>query len=78
MNIDQARYSYCNDATFKRVVDTIEAWIGAAHVTPGEVRAAAMLACIHFENHNVRPHTTPWPDGKWLNTGDSPAEGTAP
>jgi hypothetical protein len=54
MDIDQANHSYRSDPTFKTVVDTIEAWIHSANVTPGEVRAAAMLACIHFENRQPR------------------------
>lgn len=40
---------YYQDATFHALVDAIEAVIHEAKYTPTEVREAAVLACIHYE-----------------------------
>lgn len=49
MNLDQARQSYLTDPHFQAAVDAMTAWILNMDVTPAEVRAAAMLACIRVE-----------------------------
>jgi hypothetical protein len=41
--------AYRNDVRFKQVVDMLEALIHQAELTPHEVRAAAMLAMVHYE-----------------------------
>ena len=46
--------AYRNDALFRDVVDAIEAMIHRADITPSEARAAAVLACIHYETRNAR------------------------
>jgi len=43
------RYRYQNDAKFKSLVDSMEAFIQHADFTPSEVREASMLASIHYE-----------------------------
>jgi hypothetical protein len=48
---DPVTERYKNDATFRSVVDHLEALIHAAHFTPMEVRQAAMLAAINYEMH---------------------------
>jgi hypothetical protein len=40
------RERYLTDATFHAIVDSMRAIISGAHLTPSEVREAAMLACI--------------------------------
>jgi hypothetical protein len=34
---------------FRKVVDTLEALIHDAHLTPSEIREAAVLAATHYE-----------------------------
>lgn len=55
MTFDQSERDYRSDPMFRQVVDTIECWIRDANVTPAEARAAAMLACLHFENSRTQP-----------------------
>jgi len=55
MTFDQAERDYRDDPMFRRVVDTIEAWIREANVTPAEARMAAMLAALHYEERVRRP-----------------------
>jgi len=43
------RYKYQNDAHFKALVDSMEAFIHHGDFTPSEVREASMLASIHYE-----------------------------
>lgn len=40
---------YHTDAMFRKVVDTLEALIHDAHLTPSEIREAAVLAATHYE-----------------------------
>ena len=40
---------YETDPAYKMFVDYIEATIHSCQFTPSEVRAGALLACIHFE-----------------------------
>ena len=46
---------YKNDNTFRQVVDTLRALLGAYHITSGELREAAVLAATMHEMENVRP-----------------------
>ena len=50
---------YMNDPTYKRVVDMFEHIIHTAQLTPSEVREAAVLACINYENKRVRAYHIP-------------------
>ena len=45
---------YRNDPLFKRVVDSLYSLIDAAEMTPTEIREAAMLAQIIWEERNAR------------------------
>ena len=45
---------YLSDPTFNRVVNYFEKLIHEAQLTPSEIREAAMLACIHYEEKTVR------------------------
>lgn len=66
MNTHEAEQSYRNDPTFRFAVDSLAKWIIDAHVTPAEVRAAAMLACIHVENITLRRYYVGDTDAKRL------------
>ncbi|MGA2886373.1 MAG: hypothetical protein ABSE80_14725 [Halobacteriota archaeon] len=46
---------YRHDNTFRQVVDTLRALLGAYHITSGELREAAVLAATMHEMENVRP-----------------------
>ena len=41
--------AYRDEPTFRTVVDMLEAMIHRAELSPHDVRAAAMLAVIHYE-----------------------------
>lgn len=58
MNYETA---YQTDATFRRITDTLEQVLAQTQLTPAEVRAAAMLACIHYEQRNPVCPIIPWP-----------------
>jgi hypothetical protein len=47
------RYRY--DVTFRRVVDQMRSLLRVYHVTPSELRKAAILAATMHESENVRP-----------------------
>jgi len=47
------RERYHNDANFKVLVDMMVGHIQQAHYTPSEMREAAMLASIIYEEFNV-------------------------
>lgn len=51
--------AYRTDPVFKRVVDTMQALLYDAQLTPSEMRAAATLACTLYEMHTVRPMIFP-------------------
>ena len=46
---------YRHDNTFRQVVDQMRALLGMYHITPGELREAAVLAATMHEMENVRP-----------------------
>ena len=46
---------YQNDATFRQLVDLLYASIDNAQFTPSEIREAAMLAHILYEERRIRP-----------------------
>jgi len=49
------RERYEADPTFHRLVDMIRAMIEGATITPTEMREAAMLAQIMYEDTHIRP-----------------------
>lgn len=51
---DLPEYRYRTDATFHTLVDSLEALLIHAHLTPSEIREAAMLAAIHHEERSRR------------------------
>lgn len=59
MNLEQAQQSYRNDVTFRAIVDAMTHYVMQANVTPGELRAAAVLASINAENLMIRSITVP-------------------
>ena len=46
---------YLNDATFHLVVDQMRALLSAYHITPHELREAAILAATMHETERIRP-----------------------
>lgn len=46
---EPASNDYETDAAFRSLVDALEAYIHNHHFSPAEVRAAGVLAVIHFE-----------------------------
>ena len=62
------REKYQNDPTYKSLVDALVQHIMAARVTPSEVREAALLACIIYEES--KPFSIAFPSDvlKWLDT----------
>ena len=59
---------YYRDAMFRHAVDTLEALVVQAQLTPSEIREAAVLACTHHEMRTVRLRPLagpgwPGPDG---------------
>ena len=51
--------AYRNDVAFAAVVDQLEYFIHRAELTPAEVRGAAMLACLHYEQKQMRSICVP-------------------
>lgn len=49
------RERYDNDPTFRQLVNAMYAYIAQGDTTPTEVREAAMLAQIKYEEHRPRP-----------------------
>ena len=49
------RERYHNDPNFNRLVDMMRSAIESAEFTPTEIREAAMLAQIMYEETHVRP-----------------------
>lgn len=50
---------YHRDPMFRVLVDTLYMQIVQARYTPTEIREAAMLAQIHYEQRHVRAHIIP-------------------
>ena len=50
------RERYQNDEHFKALVDMMVAHIHECNYTPSEMRHAAILASIIYEEHNLRPY----------------------
>jgi len=59
MNLDNAMSAYRNDPTFRAIVDSMTCYVMDAHITPAELRAAAVLASINAANLTTRPITVP-------------------
>lgn len=57
--VDSVEDRYRRDPQFHTVVDMLEHLIRSANMTPTEVREAAILATIHYENYTVRPFWIP-------------------
>lgn len=49
------RERYRNEAVFRNLVDVLENAIENLQLTPSEIREAAMLAAIHYEERHIRP-----------------------
>lgn len=45
---------YHRDPAFRQLVDVLELQIRQLKLTPTEVREAAVLACVHYEQHTYR------------------------
>lgn len=54
MIYEDARRRYDNDAEYRLVVDALFDAMVRMRLTPGELRDAAMLASIRFEEHKSR------------------------
>ena len=48
------REKYLNDAHYHQLVEAMHAQIDACHFTPSEMREAAVLACILYEERHIR------------------------
>ncbi len=55
MDIDRAQDMYNHDPVFKMLVDTIYSGMVKMEYTASDVRAAAMLAALHFERTRLKP-----------------------
>lgn len=47
-------YRYREDVKFRQLVDMFEAYIHNVDFTPSELREAAMLAAVHYEQRRLR------------------------
>lgn len=58
------REKYQHDPNYRVLVDTLCAHIHACNFTPSEIRQAALLACILYEEQKIRTTIFPkFPDG---------------
>lgn len=57
------RERYQNDVDYKKLVDVLCAQIHSCYFTPSELRSAAVLACILYEEMRIRPMLVPFPPG---------------
>jgi hypothetical protein len=55
MTFETAETRYQRDPAFQSLVDVMCAHIARLQFTPTEMREAAMLACIKFEQRHPRP-----------------------
>jgi hypothetical protein len=51
---------YERDPAFRQLVDVIEMTLHQARFTPTEVREAAVMACVRFEQRNFARNRGPW------------------
>jgi len=49
------REKYQSDNNYRALVNTLHAYIENCHFAPSELREAAILACILYEECHVRP-----------------------
>ena len=56
LTLFEAERAYRDDVSFHAIVDAMSKWILEMHVTPAEVRAAAMYAAIRVESMRVVGH----------------------
>lgn len=54
MMLPEDRYQY--DPAFRVLVDALEIQLRQADYTPSELRAAVILAAIHYEETNIRKY----------------------
>ena len=58
-----ARERYFTDSIYKNIVDTMTHMLNTAQLTPSEMREAAILASINYENLRIRSfHITMTPE----------------
>jgi hypothetical protein len=57
--VDTVSDRYDRDPQFRVLTDQLEYLIANAKMTPTEVREAAVLATIHYEQRSVRPFIIP-------------------
>ena len=53
MSTQYPRDRYLTDSLYKAIVDQMTYLLNTAQLTPSEMREAAVLASIHYENMNV-------------------------
>lgn len=56
------RDKYYNDAHYHQLVEAMVGQINACHFTPSEMREAAVLASILYEEHHMRAFSIPMPE----------------
>jgi hypothetical protein len=61
------RERYYSDPAFHQLVDLMVTHIQSAHYTPSEMRDAALLASIKYEEVSVHPRVIPKEVLDWLN-----------
>lgn len=54
--LSNSEAKYRNDTAFKIIVDSLQHAIEGLHLTPSEVREAAMYACVLVEQRRVPKH----------------------
>jgi hypothetical protein len=54
-DFDSAMRAYHEDAAFRTLVSTLEAAIHSLQISPADLRAACMFACLRYEQFNGRP-----------------------
>lgn len=60
--VDTVADRYDRDPQFRTLTDMLEHLIHEAKMTPTEVREAAILATIHYEQRTIRPFIIPLRD----------------
>lgn len=62
LEIESAERSYRHDAMYKRFVDSLVCMLEGLHMTPAEVRGAAVYAAYLFELRHPKPIFIPKED----------------